>query len=310
MVSIASCDPNALRTAAFMMFTSLATAIITGLSDRNKAWYYPRDYSIPPWNEMPMADPQRSALGDFLRSRREKLSPKTVGLSSLRRRRTPGLRREEVAELAGIGVDWYIRLEQGRTVSPSVATIDALARALRLNKVEHAHLRALTRNAGRRVFTQESVPGTIRRMVENLNSPAYITGRRWDILAWNAAANAVFAFDRLPDADRNSLICILTNPHTRRLFGASWVDEAKRMVAQFRATHDLWAGDPAFIDLLERLRQGCPEFSGWWDTHDIHNAVSGEKSLKHPKKGPLRFEYASFQANDDAALKLVIYTPV
>jgi transcriptional regulator with XRE-family HTH domain len=92
---------------------------------------------------MVMADPRRSEFGDFLRSRREKLSPKAVGLPGGRRRRTAGLRREEVAELAGIGVDWYIRLEQGRTVSPSVTTIDALARALRLGKAEHAHLRAL-----------------------------------------------------------------------------------------------------------------------------------------------------------------------
>src|SRR3954465_15724235 len=95
---------------------------------------------------------RQGELGDFLRSRREKLTPKAVGLPSGRRRRTPGLRREEVAELAGIGVDWYIRLEQGRTVSPSVATIDALARALRLGKAEHKHLRALTQDTDRRAF--------------------------------------------------------------------------------------------------------------------------------------------------------------
>src|ERR1700742_4067700 len=123
-----------------------------------------------------MADPRRSELGDFLRSRREKLSPKTMGLSSGRRRRTPGLRREEVAERAGIGVDWYIRLEQGRSVSPSVTTIDALARALRLNKAEHAHLRTLARDAGRRVFVPEIVPPAITRMVAGLNQPAYVTG--------------------------------------------------------------------------------------------------------------------------------------
>src|ERR1700692_534239 len=98
----------------------------------------------------------QNELGDFLRSRRSRLSPKAVGLPSGRRRRTPGLRREEVAELAGIGVDWYIRLEQGRSVSPSVNTIDALARALRLSKAEHGHLRALTRNADRRAFSGES----------------------------------------------------------------------------------------------------------------------------------------------------------
>ena len=257
-----------------------------------------------------MADAHRSELGDFLRSRRGRLSPEAVGLPQGRRRRTSGLRREEVAELAGIGVDWYIRLEQGRAVSPSVTTIDALARALRLNKAEHAHLRALTESAGRRPFSREVVPEQIRRLIDSLPQPAYVTGRRWDILAWNAAAEEIFAYSRLPEEDRNTLICVLTNPVTRRLFGKSWSSEAKRMVAQFRATHDLWAGDPAFVDLLERLRQGCPQFDRWWGAHDIDSVVAGQKALNHPKKGALLFEYASFQSNDDPALKLVIYTPV
>jgi transcriptional regulator with XRE-family HTH domain len=257
-----------------------------------------------------MADRSRNELGDFLRSRREKLNPKAAGLPAGRRRRTPGLRREEVAELAGIGVDWYIRLEQGRSVSPSVTTVDALARALRLSKVEHVHLRALTRNADRRTFSRESVPEAIRRVVESLNQPAYVTGRRWDVLAWNKAAEEIFAFSRLPEPDRNILILVLINPATRRLFGPNWNDEAKRIVAQFRATHDLWAGDPAFVDLLERLRGGSPEFATWWKAHDIRAAASGRKQMRHPKKGMLRFEHASFQANDDPALKLVIYTPV
>ncbi len=254
--------------------------------------------------------PRQSELGDFLRSRREKLSPKAVGLPTGRRRRTPGLRREEVAELAGIGVDWYIRLEQGRSVSPSVTTVDALARALRLGKTEHAHLRELTRNSDRLSFARETVPTAVLHTVESLNLPAYVTGRRWDILAWNKAAEDVFAFSRLAEADRNTLIAMFTNPATRRLFGASWAEEAKRMLAQFRATHDLWAGDPAFRQLLERLRLGCAEFSRWWDDHDVKGSVAGRKSLSHPKKGRLRFEYASFQANDDPALKLVIYSYV
>src|SRR6266481_2400518 len=109
----------------------------------------------------PGTNSRQNELGDFLRSRREKLTPKVVGLPSGRRRRTPGLRREEVAELAGIGVDWYIRLEQGRTVSPSAATIDALARALRLGKAEHKHLKALTENTDRRASWRNSA----RRMI-------------------------------------------------------------------------------------------------------------------------------------------------
>ena len=256
-----------------------------------------------------MADPSRSELGNFLRSRRERLSPQAVGLRGGRRRRTAGLRREEVAELAGIGVDWYVRLEQGRNVSPSVTTIDALARALRLGKAEHAHLRALARNAGRRPFARETVPEVVRRLVQSLDQPAYVTGRRWDILAWNAAADAIFAFSRLNEADRNILVCLLTNPGVRRLFGAAWAEQARRAVAEFRATHDLWAGDPAFRALLERLRQGCPEFATWWEHHDVRGVAAGRKTLQHPAKGALRFEYASFQSNDDPSLKLVIYAP-
>lgn len=256
------------------------------------------------------AHPSRAELGNFLRARRERLNPQALGLADGRRRRTPGLRREEVAELAGIGVDWYIRLEQGREVRPSATTVDALARALRLEPAEHAHLRALTRVADRRPFVIETIPDVIRRIVEGIGHPAYVTGRRWDILAWNKAAADIFIdFGHLAGADRNILLYVLTDPGARRLFGAAWADEARRMVAQFRATHDLWAGDPAFLDLLARLRRGSPEFAAWWEAHDIRGHATGRKLLSHPEKGLLHFEYATFQANDDPSLKLAIYTP-
>lgn len=257
-----------------------------------------------------MIETDRSELGDFLRSRREKLRPRDVGLAEGRRRRTAGLRRGEVAELAGIGVDWYIRLEQGRSVNPSITTIDALARALRLSKVEHAHLKAMTRSGDRRAFQRETVPDSLRRMIDAMKQPAYVTGRRWDVLAWNKAANDIFAFERLPGEDRNILISVLTRPAGRRLFGAAWADEAKRIVAQFRAVHDLWADDPEFLDLLSKLRKGCPEFSGWWKAHDVRGTAAGIKRLYHPKKGRMSFEHASFQSNDDPSLKVVVYTPV
>jgi len=257
-----------------------------------------------------MADARRIEFGDFLRSRRAKLTPKSVGLPVGRRRRTAGLRREEVAELAGIGVDWYIRLEQGRTVNPSATTVDALARALKLSRAEHAHLRMLAHAADGRAFAIETVPETIRRMLNGLNQPAYITGRRWDLLAWNEAAEDVFAFGRLREEDRNVLLLMFTNARTRKLFGSSWTEEAKRMVAQFRASHDVWAGDPAFNALLARLRQGSSEFARWWGAHEVRGVAAGRKTLNHPTKGVVQFEYASFQANDDPALKLVIYTPV
>ena len=257
-----------------------------------------------------MSETVRSELGDFLRSRRQKLSPEDVGLANGRRRRTAGLRREEVAELAGIGVDWYIRLEQGRSVNPSVTTIDALAVALRLSKDEHAHLKALTRSADRRAFKPEIVPASLRLTIDTMKQPAYITGRRWDLLAWNTAANDIFGFDKLAEDERNVLLNVLTRKEARKLFGSDWTHIAKTMVAQFRATHDLWADDSAFRELQQRLKQGCPEFAAWWKVHDIRGTAGGVKRLNHPKTGWLRFEHASFQSSDDPALRLVIYTPI
>ena len=262
-----------------------------------------------------MSDPRRSEFGDFLRSRRQKLTPHAAGLPDGRRRRTPGLRREEVAELAGIGVDWYVRLEQGRAVSPSAATVEALARALRLGAAEHAHLRALARDGGRRAWSLETVPDPVRRLVESLPHPAYVTGRRWDVLAWNAAASDTFGdFGAFPEPERNILLFVLAMPEGRRLFGDAWEEEARRMVAQFRAVHDLWAADPAFRDLLARLRGADSSFSGpgfatWWDAHDVRTGSSGRKVLHHPERGVLRFEYSTFQCNDDSALRLAIYMP-
>ncbi len=247
-------------------------------------------------------------LGEFLRSRRERLRPEYLGLSDPRRRRTPGLRREEVASLAGISPEWYVKLEQGRAVAPSTATIDALSRALRLNEVEHAHLCMLAYGKRRPAYVREIVPDSLRRLVQNLPCPAYITGLRWDVLAWNeAAATLLTDFDELDVEDRNILLYVLASPKGRALFGERWGDEARRMIALFRATHDLWAADPAFIDLIARIRARCVEFDAWWAAHDIGAAASGRKILHHPARGRLCFDYTTFQANDDPRLKLAVY---
>ncbi len=256
-----------------------------------------------------MSNRQHKALGDFLRARREALDPRALSLAA-GRRRTPGLRREEVAQRAGIGIDWYVRLEQGRSVSPSETTVEALARALCLGEAEHAHLRTLARAPRRPTFVRETVPPTIQRLLDAVGQPSYVTGRRWDLLAWNAAAADLFDFDRLPEAARNILLFVLTDPQARALFGAAWAEEAQRMVAQFRVTHDLWAADPAFLELLARLRVGCPPFTGWWEAHEVRKGGTGQKTLHHPRHGRLRFDYATFQANDDPALKMAIYLPV
>jgi len=247
-------------------------------------------------------------FGDFLRSRRERLKSEQLDLSGSRRRRTPGLRREEVAGLAGISTEWYVKLEQGRAVAPSTTTVDALARALRLSEVEHGHLLMLARSSRRPAFVREEVPAPLRRLIESLDQPAYVTGLRWDVLAWNGAAAALFTdFDQLAVEDRNILLYVLTDPRGRALFGEHWTEEARRMIALFRATHDLWSDDPAFADHIARIRRGCAEFDAWWTEHDVGAAGSGTKILHHPSRGRLCFEYATLQSNDDPRLKLAVY---
>ncbi len=247
-------------------------------------------------------------LGEFLRSRRAKIRPDDVGLPTIRRRRAPGLRREEVAQLAGISVEWYVKLEQGRAVSPSASTISALGDALRLGKAELSHLRALAEKPESKAFATEVVPETISHLVASLKQPAYVLGPRWDILAWNNAAADLFTdFAQLPFEERNILLYVLTDPAARRLFGETWENEARRMIALFRVAHDLWAGDAAFGTLVEQLLKRCSEFSEWWTSHEVGAPVSGLKTLTHPFRGELKFRFATFQANDNPALKLAIY---
>lgn len=247
-------------------------------------------------------------FGDFLRSRRTRLKHDLVG-DATRRRRTPGLKREEVAHRAGISAEWYVKMEQGRAVSPSAETVEALGRALQLDRVEMEHLRALAASGGRQPFRREDTPDALRRIIASLAEPAYLTGQRWDVLAWNDAAAALFGdFGRLAPEDRNILLWIFTDPAARQVFGQTWADEARRMVSLFRAAHDLWPGDPAFVALVQRIGSGCSEFDPWWSEHGISAPVSGTKHLSHPMLGIVHYEYASFQANDDPALKLALYT--
>ena len=252
--------------------------------------------------------PGNHRLGAFLRSRRAKLQPGDVGLKAGRARRTPGLLREEVAQLAGISTEWYVRLEQGRTVSPSATTIDALAGALRLDEAERRHLLSLARGVAREPFTRETVPDALRGVVEGLPGPAYVTGQRWDVLAWNAAAADLLTdFGLRAVGERNILLFMFTDGEARRLFGAGWAAEARRMLSLFRATHDLWPGDPSFDAIVERLRTGCAEFEAWWADHDVTMPRSGSKTLHLRSGETVRFEYATFQANDDPSLKLALY---
>jgi transcriptional regulator with XRE-family HTH domain len=251
-----------------------------------------------------MRDEQAQAIGDFLKTRRQRLRPEGA---ARRARRTPGLRREEIAEAAGIGVDWYTRLEQGRGGRPSPATIDGLARALRLERAEAEHLRALALQPERPAFAPETPSPTLIRMIARFPQPAYLTGRRWDVLAANDAALELFG--GFPGGKPNLVAFVLTDPAARALF-EDWPGQARRMVAQFRVAYDAFAGDPAFVELVARLRGACPDFADWWEAHDIRAAPIGVKRLRHPSRGWTAYEYATFQCNEDAAVKLTVHTPL
>lgn len=256
-----------------------------------------------------MSDRLAQTLGDFLRTRRRRLDPEER--PSLRRRRTPGLRREEIAEAAGIGVDWYTRLEQGRGGRPSAVVVDGLARALRLDRAEAEHLRKLASPPARGAFAPETAPPALARMIEKFPQPAYLTGRRWDVLAINAAALELYGDGFLDGGALPNIVAfVLTKPAGRALFGDGWEAQARRMVAQFRVAYDAFAGDPAFVALVAELEAGCPGFREGWEAHDVRAAPSGVKRLRHAARGWTTYEYATFQCNQNPAVKLTVYTPM
>ena len=245
-------------------------------------------------------------LGEFLRSHRLRLDPERFGIRRARTRRTPGLRREEVAERAGISTEWYVKLEQGRATGPSAPTIAALGRALALDALELRHLRGLAAGTASPAFEPETLPDVLRRMVDRYPEPAYITGERWDLLAFNAAADALFSFGRLGPGESNILVYMLGD-EARAVFGASWLRETKRIVALFRPAYDRRRGDPAFEALVEQLHAASPAFGDWWRDHRIDTQVVRTKDL-HVGGDCVRYDLASFQWIDHPALRLALYT--
>lgn len=255
---------------------------------------------------------RQTALGDFLRSRRGRLTPTSVGLPDGFRRRTPGLRREEVALLAGIGTTWYTWLEQGRDVRPSAEVLEALAKALRLDPAEQQHLFILAGRtwSGTRVAGPEQVPDALVRMLKGMtDQPAYVLGRRWDVLAWNEAAAAVFGdFGRLEGDARNIMHMMFANTSHRRLL-ADWDELAPLSLAMFRADSARYVGDPDFERLITLLKDKSPEFGAWWPRHDVMHQPSTVKRIQHPSAGQLVFEYMSLDVTECPGMRFVVCTP-
>ncbi len=236
-----------------------------------------------------------------------------MGLPNGGRRRTPGLRREEVSQLAGVGTTWYTWLEQGRDVRASLDVLEAIARALKLTPAERHHLILLGRGeqAPPKCMPAEKVSPTVRRLIENLGAnPACLLGRRSDLLAWNEAYSAVFGDPgSLSKPYRNTVWITFMDP-SRRELNPTWEKDARLMLARFRAESAKYIGDPAFEQLIDALNDMSREFREWWQRHEVAASGEGRKILNHPQAGTLVFEHAIFRPGDSLEQRLALFSPL
>jgi transcriptional regulator with XRE-family HTH domain len=250
-------------------------------------------------------------IADFLRTRRARITPGQAGLpDDGRARRVPGLRREELARLAGVSTEYYTRLEQGRASHPSPEVVTALAEALRLDPSEREHLDdLLARPTALRspAAPQRVRPGLYRTLQTLDHVPAFILGRRTDVLAANRLARAVLTdFDALPVARRNLARYYLLDPQARERTG-DWERIAAETAAMLRLEAGRHPGDRRLADLIGELTVKSPEFSTWWNDHRVLRRTHGDKHYHHPVVGDLYFSYESFQVPGDPDQTLCLY---
>jgi transcriptional regulator with XRE-family HTH domain len=262
-------------------------------------------------NRMSTPATNDNRLGVYLKDRRAKLDPAAFGLP-LQRRRTPGLRREEVAQRANVSATWYTWLEQGRGGAPSADVLDRIARALMLTDVEREHifLLALGRPPEVRYQASEGVTPRLQRLLDALElSPAIVKTATGDVVAWNRAAAAVLTdYSKLAPEQRNILRLVFCDPHVRAV-QFDWESVARFVVATFRADVAR-AGATAKVEALVReLSQASPEFAAMWRDNDVRSYGEGAKRLRHPIAGPIAFEYSSFAVDGRADLGMVVYNP-
>jgi transcriptional regulator with XRE-family HTH domain len=264
-----------------------------------------------------LSEERRQEIANFLRSRRARLQPEQVGLPRGSRRRTPGLRREEVAALAGVSTEWYTWLEQARDVRPSEAVLQRIAAALRLEPGEAHHLLTLAGYDRNDLRNGGSPPTTlsppVQRLLDQLEPcPAWVFGERWDILGWNRAATVIWGdLGALQGIERNAMYQSFMSPRLRRML-VDWEAHARSMVAKLRLAHARHVDDAWFNELIQVLRENSAEFAAFWGAHDVQLPRTGVKVYEHPEAGRLAFDYLHLDIVDErlAALRLIAYIPV
>ncbi|PGT76084.1 transcriptional regulator [Priestia megaterium] len=256
---------------------------------------------------------RRRELGDFLKVRRERLSPGDFNLPIGARRRAKGLRREEVSQLAGIGITWYTWLEQGRDIQVSSEVLEAISRIFTLNKEEKEHL-FLLGNQPLPSATVKNERENIDRVVKNLLSqlghcPAYVTDEKLNIVDWNKAAIKVFGdFNEMDERNRNAVWRCFTSKEYQNLF-QNWEDHAQRLIAQFRLAYTRFVGDEWFKTIISELSEESPHFYEWWSNHEVLGTPCGKKTIIHPMVGEMIMDHITLQVYDAPELKVTVYQP-
>ncbi len=248
----------------------------------------------------------RKELAEFLRARRESTRPEQVGLPPRRGRRTPGLRREEVALLAGVSVTWYTWLEQGRRINASDHVLLAIGRALRLDDAGQEHLIALTDPGTASVAAPTEAPSALVRLLDSLMpSPAYVLGPHWEFVAWNTAQARLYPrIVELEPPRRNLLWVLFADAATRDLI-VDWDIHARQALAEFRSATSSVRHDPAMTELVGILTEESNEFAAWWPEHDVSGFETRLRRFSHPAAGELTFEYQQLTPAEWPSLKVV-----
>ncbi|CAM3245738.1 helix-turn-helix transcriptional regulator [Paenibacillus lupini] len=254
-----------------------------------------------------------SELAQFLRTRRARLSPEQAGLPSSGRRRTPGLRRGEVAQLSGVSVDWYTWLEQGRNIQVSSQVLDNIGHALQLDATERKHLYLLALQQLPAELNQEEnvISDDLQSFLNGQGtSPAFITNDRLDIIAWNKAASCVYGkYEEMSDRELNSVWRTFMSPYVREVLQQNWEKHARHRLAQFRAGYGKFPGDPWWMDMISELNLASDEFREWWPQHDVLNGPEGMKINYHPTAGLLIFNQLTFLVSDAPHYTVTVNMP-
>ncbi|MFD0377379.1 helix-turn-helix transcriptional regulator [Streptomyces sp. NPDC127112] len=257
----------------------------------------------------------RAELGAYLRSRRARIKPEEtrLGAGYGERRRVPGLRREELAQLAGVSVDYYVRFEQGRSQKVSDTVIDAVADALLLTGPERAHLHNLARAVGRRTSAGPAVQtpsaGQLRLLDAMSDVPAYLVGRRADLLAWNRLYAGLLgpSLTTVAPEHRNTAWLAFLDEDVRARY-VNWDAKARNVVAYLRRDHGRHPGDPAFAGLMAELTGRSPEFRALWAEQEVADRITGDYLMRHPEVGELTLTFESFRSAADPDISLIAYT--